>query len=113
MTARQVNEAIGDGATVFMLFALMDVKGKVASRELPVVYEFPEVFPEDVNELPPEREVEFSIELVPGTSLVSMAAYRMSPSELAEVKKQLEGLLEKKFIRPSGSPWGAPVLLVK
>src|SRR3954471_8716933 len=65
MTARQVNEAIGDGAAVFMLFALMNVKEKVASGELPVVCEFPEVFPEDVNELPPEREVEFSIELVP------------------------------------------------
>src|SRR4051812_20978074 len=113
MTARQVNEAIGDGATVFMLFALMDVKGKVASGELPVVCEFPEVFPEDVNELPPEREVEFSIDLIPRTSPVSMAPYRMSASELKELKSQLEDLLEKKFIRPSVSLWGAPVLLVK
>ena len=78
-----------------------------------MVNEFPEVFPEDVNELPPEREVEFTIELIPGTSPVSMAPYRMSASELSELKKQLEELLEKKFIRPSVSPWGAPVLLVK
>ena len=75
--------------------------------------EFPEVFPEDVSEFPPEREVEFAIDLVLGTSPVSMAPYRMSASELAELKKQLEELLEKKFIRPSVSPWGAPVLLVK
>src|SRR3954462_1919070 len=113
MTARQVNEAIGDGATVFMLFAVMNSKERVVSGELPVVFDFPEVFPEEVNELPPEREVEFSIDLVPGTSPVSMAPYRMSPSELAELNKQLEELLEKKFIRPSVSPWGAPVLLVK
>ena len=63
--------------------------------------------------MPPEREVEFSIDLVPGTKPVSMAPYRMSASELAELKKQLEDLLEKKFVRPSVSPWGAPVLLVK
>ena len=57
--------------------------------------------------------MEFSIDLVPGTSPVSMAPYRMSPSELVELKSQLEELLDKKFIRPSVSPWGAPVLLVK
>src|SRR3954469_21221526 len=96
-----------------MLSALRNVKEKVASSELPVVCEFPEGFPEEVNELPPEREVEFSIDLVPGTSPVSMAPYRMSASELAELKKQLEEFLEKKFIRPSVSPWGAPILLVK
>ena len=74
---------------------------------------FPDVFPEEVNELPPEREVEFSIDLVPGTRPISMAPYRMSAVELAELKSQLEDLLDKKFIRPSVSPWGAPVLLVK
>ncbi|MCI32734.1 RNA-directed DNA polymerase (Reverse transcriptase), partial [Trifolium medium] len=73
----------------------------------------PDVFPGDVSDVPPEREVEFTIDLVPGTSPISMAPYRMSASELKELKKQLEELLEKKFIRPSVSPWGAPVLLVK
>ena len=63
--------------------------------------------------MPPEREVEFSIDLVPGMNPVSMTPYRMSASELAELKKQLEDLLDKKFVRPSVSPWGAPVLLVK
>ncbi|MCI42563.1 RNA-directed DNA polymerase (Reverse transcriptase), partial [Trifolium medium] len=82
-------------------------------EELPVVCDFPDVFSGDVSDVPPEREVEFSIDLVPGTGLISMAPYRMSVSELKELKKQLEELLEKKFIRPSVSPWGAPVLLVK
>jgi len=71
------------------------------------------VFPDDITDLPPEREVEFAIDLVPGKSPISIAPYRMSASELGELKKQLEELLEKQFIRPSVSPWGAPVLLVK
>ncbi|CAJ2679171.1 unnamed protein product [Trifolium pratense] len=87
--------------------------GEGKMEELPVVCEFPDVFPEDVSNVPPKREVEFTIDLVPGTSPISMAPYRMSASELNELKKQLEELLEKKFIRPSVSPWGAPVLLVK
>ncbi|MCI78405.1 cellular nucleic acid-binding protein, partial [Trifolium medium] len=72
----------------------------VKMEELPVVREFPEVFPEDVSDVPPKREVEFTIDLVPGTSPISMAPYRMSASELNELKKQLEELLEKRFIRP-------------
>ncbi|MCI87091.1 cellular nucleic acid-binding protein, partial [Trifolium medium] len=71
----------------------------------PVVREFVDVFPEDILDLPPEREVEFSIDIVPGTSPVSMAPYRMSASELEKVKEQLEELLEKRFVRPSVSPW--------
>ena len=81
-----------------MLYSSTEVKGKAKSDELPVVNEFPEVFPEDVSELPPEREVEFVIDLIPGTSPVSRAPYRMSASELSELKKQLEESLEKKFI---------------
>ena len=75
--------------------------------------EFPEVFPYDITDVPPEREVEFSIDLVQGIKAVSMAPYRMSAFELAKLKKQLEELLEKKFVRPSVSPWGAPMLLIK
>jgi len=71
------------------------------------------VFPDDIIDLPPEREVEFAIDLVPGTSPISIAPYRMSASKLGELKKKLEELLEKQFITPSVSPWGAPVLLVK
>ncbi|MCI88369.1 cellular nucleic acid-binding protein, partial [Trifolium medium] len=68
-----------------------------------------DVFPEDISDVPPEREVEFSIDIVPGTSPITMAPYRMSASELNELKKQLKELLEKRFVRPSVSPWGAPV----
>ena len=89
------------------------MKSSLSIEEIPVVNEFSEVFPDDISTLPPEREVEFSIELVLGAGPVSKSPYRMSPVELAKVKKQIEGLLEKQFIRPSVSLWGAPVLLVK
>ena len=78
-----------------------------------MVNEYPDVFPDEVPGLPPSRDVDFSIDLIPGAGQVSMAPYRMAPAELAELKKQIEDLLEKKFIRPSTSPWGALVLLVK
>jgi hypothetical protein len=77
------------------------------------VKDFPDVFPEDVPGLPPVRDIEFSIDLIPGSGPISIAPYRMSPTELAELKTQLEDLLSKQFIRPSVSPWGPPVLLVK
>src|SRR3954463_10980536 len=113
LSAKQVGESVQDGAELFMLLAILDVHEKRTIDELPIVCDFAEVFPEDVSDLPPERGVDFAIELNPVTSPVSMAPYRMSASELKELKSQLEELLEKKFIRPSVSPWGAPVLLVK
>ncbi|XP_058775460.1 uncharacterized protein LOC131649719 [Vicia villosa] len=96
----------------FLWFFTPYSKDKKSVLEIPVVCDFPDVFSEDVTSLPPEREVEFSIELVPGTPPVSIASYRMSPAELRELKSQLEELLAKHFIRPNVSPWGAPVLLV-
>ena len=63
--------------------------------------------------MPPSRDEPFTIELEPGTAPISKASYRMAPTEMAESKKQLEELIEKGFIRPSSSPWGAPVLFVK
>ncbi|KAI5409667.1 hypothetical protein KIW84_055202 [Lathyrus oleraceus] len=83
-----------------MLLATLEAKDKLAICDLAVVCDFPDVFPEEVNELPPEREVEFSIDLVPGTRPISMAPYRMSAVELTELKSQLEDMLDKKFIRP-------------
>ena len=65
------------------------------------------------HRLPFDREIEFAIDLVPGTTPISMAPYRMAPAELKELKLQLQELLEKGFIRPSVSPWGALVLFVK
>ncbi|KAL2252041.1 UNVERIFIED_CONTAM: Retrovirus-related Pol polyprotein from transposon [Sesamum indicum] len=81
--------------------------------DVPVVREFPDVFPDELPGLPPHREVDFEIDTIPGAAPISIAPYRMAPSELKELKKQLEELLDKGFIRPSISPWGAPVLFVK
>ncbi|XP_020997145.1 uncharacterized protein LOC110280438 [Arachis duranensis] len=82
-------------------------------NSIPVVRDFLEVFPKDIPEFPPQREIEFAIELVSGAGPVSIAPYRMDLIELAELKTQLEELLNKRFIRLNVSPWGAPVLLVK
>jgi hypothetical protein len=78
-----------------------------------VVSEFPDVFPEDLPGMPPERKVEFAIELIPGTTPISKRAYRVSGLELVELKKQIDELLEKGYIRPSTSPWASPVLFVE
>ncbi|KAJ0550384.1 putative nucleotidyltransferase, Ribonuclease H [Helianthus annuus] len=82
-------------------------------EDIPVVREFPQVFPDDLPGLPPHRQVEFQIELAPGAAPIARAPYRLAPTELEELSKQLQELLEKGFIRPSSSPWGAPVLFVK
>ncbi|GAU49588.1 hypothetical protein TSUD_138750 [Trifolium subterraneum] len=108
MNGEEVKESLNDHGELFMVFGSLKLEGGAKLGEIPVVGEFSDVFPEDISDLPPEREVEFGIDLVPGTSPISMALYRMSASELNELKKQLEELLEKKFIRPSVSPWGAP-----
>ncbi|WVZ57938.1 hypothetical protein U9M48_008266 [Paspalum notatum var. saurae] len=82
-------------------------------EEIPVVCEYPDVFPDDIPGLPPDRAVEFAIDLVPGTAPIAKAPYRMSGKEYDELKRQLDELLEKGLIRCSVSPWGAPVLFVK
>ena len=96
-----------------MVFFSMQSKTGIALESIPVVNEFPDVFLEDIDGLPLEKEVEFSIDLKLGAGLISKAPYRMAPSEMAELKKQIEELLEKGLIRPSVSLWGAPVLFVK
>ena len=78
-----------------------------------VVCEYEDVFSDELPGLPPKRVVEFGIELHPGTSPISMTPHRMEPVELQELRIQLQELLDKGFIRPSTSPWGAPVLFAK
>ena len=78
-----------------------------------MIREFKEFFPDEIPHLPPKREIDFSIDLVRGEVPVSRAPYRMSTPELMELKMQLQELLEKGYIKPSVSPWGAPVLFVK
>ncbi|GKA81670.1 putative reverse transcriptase domain-containing protein [Tanacetum coccineum] len=82
-------------------------------EDIPIVREFLEVFPEDLPGLPPVHKVEFQIDLIPGTTPVARAPYRLAPSEMQELSNQLQELLDRGFIRPSTSPWGAPVLFVK
>ncbi|GKB89156.1 putative reverse transcriptase domain-containing protein [Tanacetum coccineum] len=82
-------------------------------EDVPIVQEFAEVFPEDLPGLPPARQVEFQIDLVPGAAPVARAPYRLAPAELQELSTQLQELSDRGFIRPSSSPWGAPVLFVK
>ncbi|GJX77150.1 putative reverse transcriptase domain-containing protein [Tanacetum coccineum] len=81
--------------------------------DISVVREFEDVFPEDLSGLPPQRQVEFRIDLVPGVTPVAKSPYRLAPSEMQELSGQLQELQDKGFIRPSHSPWGAPVLFVK
>jgi hypothetical protein len=82
-------------------------------EEIPVVCEFLDVFPEELTELPPDRDVEFVIELMPRAGPVAKSPYRMSFKELDELKKQLKKLLKQGFVQPSASPWGSPVLFVE
>ncbi|KAA0065876.1 gag-protease polyprotein [Cucumis melo var. makuwa] len=86
---------------------------EVSLSSEPVVREYPDVFPDELPGLSPPREIDFTIELEPDTAPISRAPYRMAPAELKELKVQLQELLDKGFIRPSVSPWGAPVLFVK
>ncbi|WJX89958.1 hypothetical protein P8452_71908 [Trifolium repens] len=95
MSGKEVRESLLEHGELFAMFASLKIENEVGIKELPVVQEFPDVFPEDVSDMPPEREVEFTIDLAPGTSSISMSPYRMSATELSELKKQLEELLEK------------------
>lgn len=79
----------------------------------PIVQDFGDVFPKEISGLPPNRHVEFMIDLIPGAAPVSKAPYRMAPKELEELKIQLQELLDKVYVQPSVSPWGAPILFVK
>ena len=87
ISANQVMTSLKEDAQVYMILSNLEVGTKVSKGDLPVVKEFSEVFPDDIFGLPPEREIEFSIDLVPGAGPISVAPYRMSPIELAELKK--------------------------
>ena len=86
---------------------------EVRLEDVPVVRDFLDVFLDDLPGLPPEREIDFPIDLVPGTAPISLPPYRVAPAELKELKTQLQELVDRGFIRPSISPWGASVLFVK
>ena len=101
------------GRQRYVLLSTNVAKSNQGLDEIPIVKKYPDMFPEDIPEFLPKREIEFSIELISRTGPISIAPYKILPLELAELKKQIEELLEKRFIRPSASPWGALILLVK
>jgi hypothetical protein len=84
----------------------------LAAESISVIEEFMDVFPEELPGMMPERGVEFYIDLIPGTAPIAKRPYRMAPAELAELKLQITELQQKGYIRPSSSPWGAPILFV-
>ena len=98
------------GCETFLALILDSKRGQVDVEKIPIVREFPD---EELPGIPLERVVDLSIKIVLGTAPMSRASYRMAPTELKELKSQLQELLDKGLIRPSVSPWGAPVLFVK
>ncbi|XP_021629623.1 uncharacterized protein LOC110627583 [Manihot esculenta] len=109
-TARRL---ISKGCEAYLVFALETKKENLGVHDISTVCDFSDVFPDDLPGLPPEREVKFAIDVIPGTAPISIAPYRMALTKLKELKIQLQELLNKGFIRPSISPWGTPVLFVK
>ena len=114
INAMQAKKMLDNGCRGY-LASVLDItkETKHTPRDVAVVKEFVEVFPEDLPGLPPAREISFEIELVPGTGPISKAPYRMAPAEMKELQGQLKEMLDIGFIWPSQSPWGAPVLFVK
>ncbi|XP_074355998.1 uncharacterized protein LOC141695667 [Apium graveolens] len=113
ISALKASKLLSKGCDGHLAFVKDTSKDEPRIEDYPVVREYEDVFPDELPGLPPHREVEFTIELVPGAEPISKAPYRMARLELQELKEQLQELLDRGFIRPSVSPWGAPVLFVK
>ncbi|XP_031127531.1 uncharacterized protein LOC116029624 [Ipomoea triloba] len=101
ITMQKLRKYAHQGCEVYLCLVQDAEMEELEINQIPVVREFPDVFPEDLTEMPPEREVEFTIDLAPGTAPISKAPYRMAPKEMEELKAQLTELLEKGFIRPN------------
>ena len=113
ISAVVARKMVQKGCEAYLAYVIDTVKARPSVSDIPTVSDFPDVFPEELPGLPPQREIEFAIDVVPGATPASVTPYRMAPLELKELKLQLQELLDKGFIRPSVSPWGAPVLFVK
>ncbi|KAK1433348.1 hypothetical protein QVD17_10258 [Tagetes erecta] len=113
LTITKASKYLRQGCDGFWLYLMTEKEEKKEIPEVPIVAEYPDVFPEELPGLPPDRQVEFHIDLVPGTAPIAKSPYRLAPSEMKELMAQLQELLEKGFIQPSSSPWGAPILFVK
>jgi hypothetical protein len=120
MPRSQFSSPVLDGEQIEFVATLPSVEGCSVNQlkgkslgDIKVVCDYPDVFPDELPGMPPDREVEFVIDLLPGTAPISKRPYRMSSDQLLELKKKNKELLEKGFIRPSSSPWGAPVIFVE
>ncbi|WJZ82022.1 hypothetical protein VitviT2T_001820 [Vitis vinifera] len=112
VSALRASSLLKKGCQGFLAYVVNE-EHDLKLEDIPIVKDYPDVFPDDLPGLPPEKKVEFTIDLAPKTTPISKAPYRMAPMELKELKIQLQELLDKGFIRPSVSPWGTPVLFVK
>ena len=112
ITKIKASKCIRNGHLSYLVYAL-ETKEEKKLEDIPVVAEFPEVFPQDLPGLPPDRQIEFRIDLIPGATPIAKAPYRLASTEMKELKNQVQELLDKGFIRPSMSSWGAPILFVK
>ncbi|KAA3480029.1 DNA/RNA polymerases superfamily protein [Gossypium australe] len=113
VSALRAERMVRKGCEAILMFVRALEAKELIVGDVRTVREFPDIFLEELPGLPPDREVEFGIYLLPGTAPISIAPYRMAPKELVELKAHIQELLDKGFIRPSVSPWGAPVLFVK
>ncbi|GJW79760.1 putative reverse transcriptase domain-containing protein [Tanacetum coccineum] len=104
---------VEQGCYLFLAYVTKKKSKEKRMEDVPVIHDFPEVFLEELPGLPPPRQVEFRIDLVPGAAPVAHAPYRLAPSKMKELLVQLQELLEKGFICQSSSPWGGSVLFVK
>ena len=109
----EANVLLRKGCQGYLAYVIDTEKNEVKLDDILIVREFLDTFPEELPGLPPDREIEFSIDLAPSTAPIYIAPYRMTPTKLRELKEQLQDLMQKGSIQPSASPWGAPVLFVK
>ncbi|KAJ9544953.1 hypothetical protein OSB04_024660 [Centaurea solstitialis] len=110
----KVRKHLSKGCSSYLAYILDTSKEvKKTVSDVPVVCEFPDVFPENLPGIPPDRQVKFRIDLISGAAPIDRTPYRLAPTEMTKLMNQLQELLDKGFIRPSTSPWGAPVLFVK
>ncbi|KAJ9539320.1 hypothetical protein OSB04_032053 [Centaurea solstitialis] len=109
----KARKCIRKGCETYLAYVVDAKKEKKGVEEVPIVCDYLEVFPDDLPGLPPDRQVVFHIDLVSGAVPIARTPYRLAPTEMQELMSQLQELLDKGFIRPSSSPWGAPVLFVK
>ena len=113
VSAATARTMVRKGCEAYLAYVIDMVKVRPSVSDIPTVSDFSDVFPKELPGLPPQREIEFAIDVVPGATPASITPFKMAPLKLKELKLQLQELLEKGFVRPSVSPWGAPVLFVK